>query len=458
MPSRTNADDEELTIDAMPTKELFIDMLTRDIALIPAIIDLVDNSADGAKKTKGDGSLKAYWVRVSISADEFTVSDNCGGISVETARKYAFRFGRPSGAPSVKHSVGQFGVGMKRAIFKMGRKFRVESTTVTSRFVVEVDVDAWAKKPKWEFEFTEVDEKTKHSADEIGTTVTVTKLHSDVAEKFALESFESELRNELKSKLQDPIARGLATTLNTLPVDAEPMMMLSDPRLAPAYNKLTYTEKNTKPVTVKLYCGIGRSNSKSEERADAGWHVFCNGRLILEGDKSSATGWDSESDDISIPNFHGQYNNLRGFAYFDSDTPTRLPWNTTKTGLNTDSPIYRSVKLEMMKLMRPVIDFLNRLKDEKQNKNKDDPDSKGPLEKMLDAAKITPLEKVETRPIFTPPAIRAVPRPSGPLMQKIQYEVPHAKVLRVKRALGVTSYKDVGIGTFDYFYDAEVED
>src|SRR5438067_1777019 len=103
----------ESVIDAMPTKELFIDMLTRDISLIPAIIDLVDNSADGAKKDKGDGSLEDFWARLSIAPREFKLSDNCGGISVETAKKYAFRFGRPSGAPFVKHSVGQFGVGMK---------------------------------------------------------------------------------------------------------------------------------------------------------------------------------------------------------------------------------------------------------------------------------------------------------------------------------------------------------
>ena len=443
-----------MTIDAMPTKELFIDMLTRDIALIPAIIDLVDNSADGAKKVKDEGKLHGYWARVAISTDEFTVSDNCGGISVETARKYAFRFGRPTGAPSVKHSVGQFGVGMKRAVFKMGRKFRIESTTRTSRFVVEVDVDAWANTPKWEFEFAELDERSKYSAEEVGTTVTVTRLHGDVAEKFALDSFKTELRNELQSRLQDPIARGLATTLNTLPVDAEPMTMLSDPNLAPAHKKLTYPKTGVKPVTVNLYCGIGRSSSRSEERVDAGWHVFCNGRLILEGDKTEVTGWDSDADSISIPGFHPQYNNLRGFAYFDSDDPARLPWNTTKTGLNTDSPVYRAAKLEMMQLMRPVIDFLNKLKDEKQSK--EDQEEKGPLEKLVDAAKLVPVGEVETRSVFTPPVVKRVPTASGPPMQKIQYQVPHAKVLQVKKALGVTTYTEMGIGTFDYFYNAEV--
>ncbi|MFM9965675.1 MAG: ATP-binding protein [Planctomycetaceae bacterium] len=453
---KSDADDRgsEFLIEAMPTKELFIDMMTRDIALIPAIIDLVDNSADGARKLKGEGSLNGLWARVTISPEKFVIADNCGGISVDTARNYAFRFGRPPGAPSVKHSVGQFGVGMKRAIFKMGRKFCVESTTASSRFVVDVDVNKWAQLPEWKFHFAELDEVGTYKGDNLGTTISVTSLQSDVAEVFELLSFEIELRSELKAALQDPIARGLAVTLNGIPVNAEPMTMLSD-ELAPAYKQLIY-KKMGKPVTVKLYCGLGRSSSRQEERAEAGWHVFCNGRLILEGDKSPVTGWGEELDQVSIPGFHGQYNHLRGFAYFDSDDPARLPWNTTKTGLNTDSPVYRAVKLEMMTLMRPVVDFLNRLKEEKQGKQ--DADEKGPLESILEAATPTPVATVSTRTLFAIPSVKSKTKPSGPTMQKIQYEAPLDEVLAVKKAIKATSFKEVGERTFKYFYNAEVDE
>lgn len=452
------ADDvgRDMLIDAMPTKELFIDMLTRDIALVPAIIDLVDNCADGAKNIKGENSLKGLWARLSISPDEFRIADNCGGISVETARNYAFRFGRPQGAPSVKHSVGQFGVGMKRAIFKMGRHFCVESTTAVSRFVVDVNVSEWANLPEWTFHFKELDEDGAYSPEERGTIISVTSLHKDVAEVFGLSTFETELRNELKATLQDPISRGLAVTLNGIPVDAEPMTILSNEQLAPAFKEIVYGEKKAKPVIVKLYCGLGRSGSRNEERADAGWHVFCNGRLIIEGDKSDITGWDTKVDDFSIPVFHGQFNHLRGFAYFDSDDPSKLPWNTTKTGLNTDSPIYRAVKLEMMSLMRPVIDFLNRLKEEKQGK--DDPAEKGPLESMLEQAIPTSVALATTRSLFEIPSIKSKPKPSGPRLQRIQYDAPLEQVLAVKKALKAASYKEVGEKTFQYFFNAEVDE
>ena len=89
----------DLIIDAEPTKALFIDMLTRDIALIPSIIDLADNSTDGARNLRGERSYEGLWVRLNISKNKFQVSDNCGGIPVEVARKYAFRFGRAKVCP-----------------------------------------------------------------------------------------------------------------------------------------------------------------------------------------------------------------------------------------------------------------------------------------------------------------------------------------------------------------------
>ena len=438
-------------IDAMPTKELFIDMLTRDIPLIPAIIDLVDNCADGARRMKGNGSYRDFWARLEISPEEFRIADNCGGITVENARKYAFRFGRASDMPSLKHSIGEFGVGMKRAIFKLGSKFKVESATATSRFVVEEDVRDWASKPEWEYEFASLEEDIKVKEDKRGTTITVTNLHDDVSRSFGLENFKTELANEMKARLQDPISKGLAVTLNGIPVNAEPLELLGDDQLAPAFKELQYGDSPENRVKVKLYCGLG----KKRDPDLAGWHVFCNGRLILEADKTDITGWGDKSDGIKIPGFHMQFNHLRGCVYFDSDDPGRLPWNTTKTSLNTDSPIYRATKLEMMRLMRPVVDFLNKLKEEKERRD-DEGGQKGPLEELIEKSKSANVAKVRTRDMFRLPSLAAKEMKVGPPMQRIQYDRALDKVNRVKKKLKVTSFKQVGEKTFDYFYDAEI--
>jgi Histidine kinase-, DNA gyrase B-, and HSP90-like ATPase len=445
-----NENDTEWIIDTMPTKELFIDMLTRDIPLSPTILDLADNCADGAKRLHSEGNFKDLWARIEVSPKEFRIADNCGGIPVEVARRYAFRFGRAPGAPSIKHSVGQFGVGMKRAIFKMGRKFTVESATPTSRFTVKVDVDGWASKPQWEFEFSQLEENIRVPREEQGTTIQVEALHQDVAETFSLSSFETELKNALQSRLQDPISKGLSITLNQIPVTAEPLRMLSDRRLLPASTKLRYQEKGGKPVVVKLYCGLG----ESEHPEAAGWHIFCNGRLIVEGEKSEITGWGWKEDVLKIPGFHAQFNYVRGYAYFDCDDAARLPWNTTKTGVNTDSTVYRAVRLEMMKLMRPVVDFCNKLKEEKEGQPEEG--AEGPLQSLVSSAVAKPIASIGTRDVFEMPKVKAFPVYRGPVLQRIQYDRPLDKVNEVMAVLGVRSFVKVGEKTFDYFYNAEV--
>jgi hypothetical protein len=444
------AESDDRIIDAMPTKQLFISMLTRDIGLIPAIVDLADNAGDGARRLRGTGSFRDLSIRLQIGPQSFKISDNCGGISISNAKKYAFRFGRDDRSPSIKHSVGQFGVGMKRAIFKLGQDFRVESTTATEHFTVIENVPKWAARPKWTFHFSTLESGLNNPVDKRGTTILVKALHKDVSEAFSLENFKTQLRNELQTRLVELINQGMIISLNGPPIDAAPLTLLSDQQIAPASKKLVYKERGQKTVTVRLFCGLG----KSEDRSSAGWHVFCNGRLVLEGDKTAVTGWGSDDDGTRIPGFHGQYNHLRGFAYFDCDDAGRLPWNTTKTGINSDSVIYRAVRLEMMLMMRPVVNFLNKLKDEKQARDADE--DAGPLERIVANSNEVPLGKVQSREVFATPHVASGSK-RAVSVQRIQYDKPAHEVEAVRKALKVKSYKAVGEKTFDYYYESEID-
>ena len=123
----------ENTIEGNPTKSFFIQMITRDITINDAIIDLLDNSIDGASKLRSDGNYEGLFIDITINKYEFIVKDNCGGFSLEVAQKYAFRFGRPDEAPESTGSVGRFGIGMKRALFKMGKIFKLNRQNELSR-------------------------------------------------------------------------------------------------------------------------------------------------------------------------------------------------------------------------------------------------------------------------------------------------------------------------------------
>jgi len=444
-------------INAMPTKELFIAMLTRDVALIPAIIDLADNCTDGARRVRGAESWLGLSITIDATAGKFSIADNCGGMDVETARRDAFRFGREAGHVPEKGEVGRFGVGMKRGLFKLGRHFHIRSTTRRTQFDVTIAVDEWAREAEWQFAFDKDPiEKGSFSADDIGTSITVTQINPQVASQFRSEQFIQELRQQLTSKLETSLANGLTVTVNGESLRPHVRELVSDKALAPARKRLRLEGAKGKAVKVELWCGLGKPDSHSSARAESGWYVFCNGRMLLEADKTAATGWGVE-DDESIPAYHPQFNDFRGYAYLDADDAADLPWNTTKTALDTDHPVYRSVRQHMVALARPVINYFNKRKEENDALKAAGEDRAGRLQSLFDKANTMSLKKIKARDVFSAPSPAKAPRRS-PTHQRIQFDAESGKAEEVMRSLGVKSWMAVGRGVFDYYYSAECGD
>ncbi len=157
-------------INAMPTKAFFVTMLVRDISPERAILDLIDNCIDGAKRIRPDDNYSGLTVSIEIDATRLEIRDNCGGFDSETARDYAFRFGRPSAAGQTDFSIGQFGVGMKRALFKFGKEFSVSSKTLHEEWSMSVNAQQWANEhTPWHFEFKTIVDGLNNSPSECGT-------------------------------------------------------------------------------------------------------------------------------------------------------------------------------------------------------------------------------------------------------------------------------------------------
>jgi Histidine kinase-, DNA gyrase B-, and HSP90-like ATPase len=163
-------------VDANPTKAFFVRMITRDIALEDCILDLVDNSVDGAWRLEGGrpmglhkgADLSAYRVDINTGGGRFSIKDNCGGIDLDDAVEYAFTFGRKEDEAQEGYSIGVYGIGMKRAVFKMGKTIEIRSTYRTANgrresFVVPIDVDEWMseKTTDWDFDLQQSDHLSK---------------------------------------------------------------------------------------------------------------------------------------------------------------------------------------------------------------------------------------------------------------------------------------------------------
>lgn len=432
-------------VNVKPTKEFFINMLVKDIPLINAIQDLIDNCVDGAIKTRPDNNFNGLYINVYFDDQKFIIEDNCGGFSADTARNYSFRFGRPDNAPNLPHSVGRFGVGMKRALFKIGNVSIIKSVTPESYFKLVFNVEEWKQREDWNLHFDEIDESGQEGP--YGTTIEVSSLNSSVSEQFVNETFRSSIIREVRLSHEKVIEKGLSIKINGVKLDPVPAELFYSEKIKPAYY-----EEEIDGVTIKLYAGI----SKRGYPREAGWYIYCNGRLLVEADQTELTGWGD-----GHPRFHNSYAMFRGFAFFDAGNSTLLPWNTTKNGIDRDSRLYRYSRQKMINMMKPVTDFLKRIKDNPYSEGEEaetEFETEQNFFELLAQQPVVKLSEINVRELghqFQAPRLNLIRKPGT---QRIQYNKPIVEIEKVKSVLGVSTLKEVGEKTFEYFYRLECKE
>ena len=136
-------------ITAEPTKTLFIDVLTQDVDPEDCILDLIDNSVDSYTR---NGYSDKRQIKLKIGKQSFEIFDSCGGIDKKTLEERVFKFGVDE-IKRDKPTLGLYGIGMKRALFKMGKKISLETDDGEFHSVVNLDIDAWKTAEEWEMEF-----------------------------------------------------------------------------------------------------------------------------------------------------------------------------------------------------------------------------------------------------------------------------------------------------------------
>lgn len=442
-------DKASLTVDASPTKEFFVDTITRDIPLDRAISDLVDNCVDGAKRIRDDGvqpigegsnRYDGLYVDITITPDEFIIADNCGGIDLDTARHYAFKFGRSKGFKRTANSVGQFGVGMKRAVFKMGDSFEVQSADQNHSFRIEVDVPAWLQADGWDFEIKNLVEFADNKNETTGTTLRCWNLHDGVSDIFKQSYFLNNVRRHILTSQQHFMRHGLRISINKETLIPNEWQLQRGSGIEPSFQKFSDQIGEGPAIKTRIYAGVGPTS-----QARAGWYIFCNGRCILEADQSETTGWGELSgpEGINIPRYHGQFARFRGYAFLDCELSDKLPWNTTKTDLDLEDPAYRLLKGRLIIASRPVIDFLNELDRESDFEVSD----RDLATSLANSAPIS-IGQLPERAQFT--YTQTVKR--GPPLKSISFKKPEEEINALKERLDVTNNRDVGIKSFEYAY------
>lgn len=354
---------------AIPTKQFFVSMLTRDIKLEDAILDLVDNCLDGALRLAGGGEVdySRHFVKITLDETHFSIEDNCGGIPRHIAITYAFKMGREPDdeRDADDETIGMYGVGMKRAIFKMGRAAVVRTLNGSDSFEVPITSE-WLDDKGWDpLPITNVDSDCRLA--EPGTLIHVESLTPGVSRHFTNDAFKNDLRTSIAEHFTMFLQRGLVVTVNDQPIE-------------PVHVEVLVSEKNDGPapfvfqqiingvsvsITVGLNTGRGLAadddDSPDFERdrsaATAGWTVLCNDRAVIVGDKSRLTGWGD-----GIPLYHYQFSIITGIVEFRSKSADLLPVTTTKRALDASSDTWLQALVKMKEGMRVWISYTNNWK------------------------------------------------------------------------------------------------
>lgn len=445
---------------AAPTKEFFVRTLIRDISLDDCVLDLVDNSIDSAREildteTEEDANpyqlaitdeLSRFKIDLTITDSSFSIIDNCGGISFDQAVRSAFTFGRSARHEEDDWSVGVYGIGMKRAIFKLGENIRVASTYAEDSdsdqpgsFAVPINVPSWLANTddSWDFDIVESDPLPAP-----GVKILISSLTAETRARFEDPDYVLTLRRTLSRIYMLPLMHGLNLAVNGEPVAGRKLVLRSDNNFAPLRDN--YEDG---PVLVELVAGmispppddVAPDESARGDR-DSGWYVICNGRVVVDADRTYLTGWGEGR----LPRWHYQYTGFVGVAIFSSQDASALPMTSTKRGVDTSAAVYRRALVRIYDPTRAWIDYTNA--------RKDDITAARELEVSANSVELSSVAPSSTVKLPTPAKRERV--------ANVNYAVPLAKMQKLARAFGNANmpFREVGLRSFNYALQYETED
>ncbi len=196
---------------ANPEKRLFISLLTRDISMVAAFLDLIDNSvnaalepltnrletADGYADILEDETVQPRTnIWLTLSDKKVIIADNAPGIPLSTAQRHVFKFGRSEEEESESDRLSVYGLGLKRAFFKLGNRIKIESDHMEGGFELDLDVAKWARDAElpWQFELTR---REPVAAERCGTKIKVWHLHEEAKMRLGDGQFEGHLKDAI---------------------------------------------------------------------------------------------------------------------------------------------------------------------------------------------------------------------------------------------------------------------
>jgi hypothetical protein len=241
-------------------------------------------------------------------------------------------------------SIGEFGIGSKRAIVAVSTRAEVVSRFESREtFKIVVD-DSWTSSDSWMIP------KYKTAPIAAGST------------RIVFKSTKVDLNLETVQEVKHLLSETYCFVLSkkcTILVNEESIRpncfnnWAFPPRGRHPRTYRTFINVDGRKVNVDVTIGLMRESSQTGEY---GFDIFCNDRMILKNYKHPEIGFTTGI--LGFP--HPAIAWFKGIARITGANED-MPWNSTKSGLDFSNPIVQSLKDKLVKLAKPYVQLSRRL-------------------------------------------------------------------------------------------------
>ncbi|MGA6135929.1 ATP-binding protein [Acinetobacter dispersus] len=331
---------EKNLADTRPTKEYLVHGITQDVSVEECIFDLIDNSIDAYPRHSNEivSKYDDYTIDLTLEKNLFYINDCGKGIDQLLLQNDTLRFGTKTDHHTT--SIGFYGIGLNRAIFKLGKKINITTETKKERSIINLDVSKFLKdNENWSLPIISEQLKGKN-----GTFIKIENLNSEINDSFTNPEWINSFCNQISIRYSEFLKKNLKIRIN----EKEILPYLVSIRTNSGFKPL---EKEFTHKGIKVIISLGQSAEhfftyeksynleKNATPQECGWFVYCNDRAVKLFDWTPDTGWHTK--------FHSEHTGFIGKAYFIGNAG-KLPWNTSKTDVDLNNETYKK-SLETMK-------------------------------------------------------------------------------------------------------------
>jgi hypothetical protein len=367
---------EEVTLRTGVDPLFFAETLTTDVELRDALYDLIDNAIDAARNQivsndnyKRDkfglpSNYSEFKVFITFSKNEIVISDNCFGIDSETVEGRVFYTGEKS---NHKYGIGHYGIGLKRALLKVGKLFHFETDDGCHFYEADFSSDILSGDKQNRL----TAKKRLSRGGRPGTSFKVSELKIDTVNQVSSREWWNETIELLSLRYSIFVRKGFEIIIKNKCLEPEDekkivaaLPEIRSPRFFDAKNEIGGQElqENFKGVSVFYRVGLhskyrflGESGSDKNKTPrengrytkEFGIYFVCNDRVIVGPTFEDKYGF--------TETYHSEYGGFLCYVFLVSENPANLPWNTAKTELKVHSPLFIATKKEIKPLVKGYI-------------------------------------------------------------------------------------------------------